>query len=120
MTCEEFKHKTKRKLASGSEMNNPKKGVTTIIKYTDDKLVYQRGKSKIFVSLNDFYSSYVEFLGKQVSSSDLHKYKPAVYDSKSSGHSCNCTVFFMILQRLGLAGDIHGKGVRGDPYWVFI
>ena len=120
MTYVEFSQMIKQNVPPGIIIKNPKKGTTKIIKYVDEKLVYQRGKLKIYVSLGDFFKSYVEFLETQVSSTELRKFQPKVYDVESNGHPCNCTVLFLILQRSGLVDDIHGKGVRGDPYWVFI
>jgi len=42
-------------------------------------------------------------------------------DSRHSGHSCNCTTMFRILERMGLTeGTVQGSGRRGSPFFVEI
>lgn len=72
------------------------------------------------VQLQHFYEAYLRFQGRAVSSSDLKLFKPGVFDSKSGGHSCNCTVFFSFLVLAKLADRIHGGGVAHNPFWVKI
>ena len=66
------------------------------------------------------YAAYTTFRGKTVSSTDLREYAPQVFDSKRSGHSCNCTLLFMVLKMIGAITTIEGKGVRGNPFRVTI
>lgn len=97
-------------------VNNPGKGTSTIVSYSKHNLVYRRGNSGITVSLLNFHEAYMHFRGKCASSSDLREFNPSVFDSKASGHSCNCTTLFLILNQLNLCGAIEGRGVRGDPF----
>jgi hypothetical protein len=51
----------------------------------------------------------------------LKKFRPTVFDSSQNGHSCNCTFLFIIFSKLNLLeGNIEGRGVRGDPFYVEI
>ena len=106
-------------LPPGTILQNPGGGTTKIISYTaSDRLVYQRGASRMYVSIQDFYAAYRHFLEQAVSSTDLRDFAPKVFDSKRSGHSCNCTVLFMALRAMGVVDRIAGRGRSGDPYWV--
>lgn len=107
-------------LPIGQTFENPGGGISTIESYSSDHLVYRRGDSSIRVSLLDLHGAYVYFCGESVSSSDLKKYNPSVFDSKAGGHSCNCTTFFRILESLCLCSPIEGAGVRGSPFRVQI
>jgi len=96
----------------GTIFNNPGGGTTTIHKYSDNKLFYIRGKSKISMSFEDIFNTYTTFKGTQVTTNDLKKYNNH-FDSKArkpSGHNCNCTSLFMILHRIGLAEEIKKFG----------
>jgi len=103
-------------------LKNPGGGTTTIIGYDKTYLTYIRGRSKFRVSIIDLYKAYKTFYGTQVSSIDLKRINPKVFDSRAPhfGHSCNCTTLFMLLKDIGLVKKIHGKGVRGNPFFVDI
>ncbi|MEZ5825462.1 MAG: hypothetical protein R3C97_12225 [Geminicoccaceae bacterium] len=58
--------------------------------------------------------------GKRVTSADLRRWRPDVFDSSRGGHSCNTTFLFMILQKAGLASEIRGAGKAGSPFWIDI
>ncbi len=106
-------------LPPGTVLQNPGGGTTTTLSYTkSDNLAYQRGRTRIYVSISDLYAAYQRFLGREVSSADLRHFAPRVFDSKRSGHSCNCTVFFMALRAMQLVDRVEGGGRVGDPYWV--
>ena len=109
-------------LTTGHIFDNPGGNTSRISKIDDREIHYVRGSSTIRVSLADLYSSYRHFLGQRVTSTDLRKYAPNVFDSSArpAGHSCNCTFFFMLLQEIGLADAIVGEGKRGSPYSVKI
>jgi len=55
-----------------------------------------------------------------MSSVDLKTDNPSVFDSQArpAGHSCNCTFLFMVLHQMGIASNVHGRGVRGNPFYV--
>ena len=58
--------------------------------------------------------------GEGLAPSDLVIFKPTVFDSKQSGHSCNCTFLFQILKEMGIVDEIEGEGKRGNPFYVII
>ncbi len=122
MDFEEFKTQIQNSIPLGTAFENPGGGVSTIKSYTDEKLSYVRGNSTIYVAFRDLFDAYSNYKGQKVSSTQLKEFAPSVFDPKAkpSGHSCNCTLFFMILQNLKLTGDIGGNGVRGDPFFVDI
>lgn len=120
MNRQEFESKLKQANPIGSIMTNPGGGTSEIVAFPDGRVSYIRGSSTISVSLDDLYQAYTEFRGRRVSSSDLKSFAPSVFDSaaRPSGHSCNCTFFFLALERASLASDLKGEGVRGSPYSV--
>ena len=122
MTLPEFVRTLKAGVPVGSTLNNPGGGTSTIIKYSQSFITYRRGKSAIRVSYEALFKAYAAHKGRTVSSSDLKQFAPAVFDSaaRPAGHSCNATLLFIVLRKLDLASDVSGRGVRGDPYHVFI
>lgn len=118
MNLEEFAGRIRKAAPIGTVIDNPGGGTSQITGLTDERVSYVRGSSTISVKLVDLHSAYESFRGKQVSSSELKEFAPAVFDSSArpAGHSCNCTFLFGALERAGLAGELMGSGVRGDPY----
>ena len=104
----------------GSAFDNPGGGTSTIVRLTETHISYRRGNSNISVAYRDLFEAYSNFIGQEVSSSDLRRFRPSVFDSSArpSGHSCNCTFLFHVLEILGLSGLLQGSGVRGNPYAV--
>jgi hypothetical protein len=122
MDFEAFKTQIQDSIPPGTTFENPGGGVSTIMSYADEKLSYVRGDSTIYIAFRDLFDAYSNYKGQKVSSTELKRFAPSVFDSEArpSGHSCNCTLFLMILQKLKLAGDIGGNGVRGNPFFVEI
>ena len=122
MDRRKFAGKVRQNLPVGTIMKNPGRGTSEVTSYTDTKIAYRRGNSTMYVSLEDLYLAYKKFQGQYVTASDLKSYKPRVFDSSArpAGHSCNCTFLFLLLNRLGLAGDIQGAGKRGNPFGIRI
>ena len=122
MDLEQFENAVQSTLPAGTVIDNPGGGISTIVGYKNSNISYVRGNSTITVSLADLHKGYSAFLGQRLSSSDLKKIAPSVFDSSArpAGHSCNCTFLFRILQRLNLASEIEGRGVRGSPFSVVI
>lgn len=120
MTYEDFLSKASPHLLGGTVYPNPGGGTSTVMRLSGDTLVYRRKNSNIPVSLRDFYSAHIRFRGTKASSNDLKLHAPRVFDSKLSGHSCNCTMLFLLLKAMGLVEEICGKGRRGSPFWVCI
>lgn len=81
-----------------------------------DNLYYIRGRSTMQVSLRDFYDAFTAFRSGTCETTALRQFRPHVFDSAAKGHSCNCTFFFLVLQKAGLAGEISGTGVRGNAF----
>ena len=122
MEFDRFKEQIRNSIPVGTKLKNPSRGISTISSYSSSKISYVRGSSTIDVTFRDLFDAYHYFRGKKVMSSALKKYAPSVFDSASrpAGHSCNCTFLFLVLQQLGVAENIGGKGVKGDPYFVEI
>lgn len=122
MTLDEFAHSLKESVSLGTILDNPGGGTSTITDYSQSFVIYKRGKSSIRVSYENLFKAYLAHKGRTVSASDLKKFAPSVFDSaaRPAGHSCNATFLFLLLGRLGLAGNIGGSGVKGDSYFVSI
>lgn len=118
MTFEEFRVRVGNAVPPGTVLGNLGGGTSKITAVTDKRISYIRGSSTISAKLADLYFAYASFQGGTVSSTDLRKFAPAVFDShaRPAGHSCNCTFLFGVLKRAGLAGQLSGLGVRGDAY----
>ena len=93
-----------------------------VVEVSHNRIRYRRGSSTITVSLSDFYEAMLHYSGRRVTSVDLRRFRPNVFDSQArpAGHSCNVSVLFTILLLIGLAEELEGRGVRGDPYSVFV
>lgn len=105
----------------GHSFENPGGGTSRIVKNDGRKVCYKRRSSPIYVRWRDLHTAYMRFAGRRVSSSDLRKAMPSVFDplARPAGHSCNCTFLFHVLANLSLTeGDLEGRGVVGDPYAV--
>jgi hypothetical protein len=118
MEFNQFDQNFRSILSEGRILQNPGGGDSTIVSYTLTQLIYRRGNSKIYISIADLFKAYKEFSGKTVSSTDLKKYAPKIFDSTKSGHSCNCTLFFMALKAMGVITRIEGAGKSGNPFRV--
>lgn len=122
MTLIEFRTLVGKRIPVGTIFQNPGGGTSEVRTITDDRICYVRGNSKIYIALEDLFQAYKRFEGDRINTAELKAYSPGVFDSaaKPSGHSCNCTFFFMVLKQLSLAGEIEGSGVRGSPFAVNI
>ena len=121
MRLEDFVEKATASLPVGYVFDNPRAGTSRIVGNNRLKVGYQRGNSRIYVRWSDLHEAYVRFAGRRVSSSDLRRGMPSVFDStaRPAGHSCNCTFLFHLLERLSLTtGALEGRGVAGDPLAV--
>lgn len=120
MRYDEFVHRMKEALQPGIQLSNPGGGISTVkslvFKPDRDNLYYIRGRSTMQVSLRDFYEAFTAFRGTTCETTALKQFRPQVFDSAAQGHSCNCTMFLLVLQKAGLAGEISGAGVRGNPF----
>ena len=120
MKFDEFVLSLKAAFPVGTVIDNPGGGTSTISTYSESKVYYVRGHSKISVTFADLHEAYLAFAGKDVSSSQLKLFRPSVFDSSArpSGHNCNCTFLFRVLQQLGLSGAVAGSGVRNSPFSI--
>jgi len=116
MTLEQFEHALRQELPAGTVLQNPGGGTSTVMKYTESKVVYKRGQLAIYVKTKDLYDAYCRFAGEEVTTNDLKEHSPQVFDSSENGHNCNCTFLIMALNRIGIASAIDGTGRRGDPF----
>lgn len=111
----------KDKIKVGLVFKNPGKGISEIVSISDLGIYYRRGNSKMLIKYHDIEKVYKEFKGKTMSTKDLKEFDPKVFESKNGGHSCNCTVLFLIFKECGLInGDIFGSGKRGNPFHINI
>ena len=111
-----FKHQISRAAPIGTEFSNPGGGTSTIVSQSDRNIYYKRGRSTIGMSFGDMFDVWNKFQSREVSSSDLRIYRPTVFVSYKNGHSCNCTFLFTVLYAAGLASNLSGEGVRGNPF----
>ena len=120
MNRELFISQIRSEVPVGSVFENPGGGISAVLSVTGTHIAYRRGKSKISISFDDLFTAYTSFHGQLVCTSDLRVFAPSVFDScaRPSGHSCNATFLFSLLQRIRLAGAIIGSGVKGNPFSV--
>jgi len=122
MNLQAFRAGRVRAAPPGTVLDNRGRGTSSILSYPSAGIMYLRGRSKIYVAFADLFAAYVRFKCDRESATDLKVFSPSAFDWKgtSPGLSCSCTFLFLLLQNLGLASSIHGRGVRGDPYGVDI
>jgi hypothetical protein len=115
-----FLRTVESRVPAGTVLDNPGGGTTRIVSYRDAHVTYVRGSSRFRVSLRDLHAALSHFGGARVTSNDLKEFAPTVFDSGTEhpGHSCNCTLLFMLLREIGVVDQVHGRGVRGSPFWV--
>ena len=122
MNLGQFKKQIESSTPEGTILENPGGGTSEIIRVTNTKISYKRGSSTIKVSFDDLHTAYVRFTGRTVTSSELKKFAPNIFDStaRPAGHSCNCTFLFLLLSRIHAGGKIQGAGIRGNPFALAI
>jgi hypothetical protein len=118
-TYDQFLGELYKKINVGKILDNPGGGTSKIVFMDNNKIVYRRGKSKISIKINDIFEVYEKNKGN-ICSNKLKEDKPYIFDSKTNGHSCNCTFIFMIFKEMGVVNKIEGAGVRGNPFYVII
>jgi hypothetical protein len=117
MTFDEFQCKLKSKITLGKVMENPEKGTSTIIAYTQKgNIRYLRGEHCISIPLIEIYNAYQKYRGKQCLSTDLKALNPRVFGAQ--GHGCNCSFFFMVLREMGLCSEIRRVGNGSSSFCV--
>lgn len=119
MTKERFLEQLKSAIPLDTKFDNPGGGVSMIVGIGDEKLSYIRGSSRMYLPYDAVVEVLNKYSGKTISSSDLKECKASVFDSTCGGHSCNCTLMFSVLERMGLTvGSIKGAGRRGSPFYI--
>lgn len=120
MDLENFETQIKHIFPIGTIIQNPGRGTTLIKSYSKGKIYYQRGKSTMSVKFSDLHAAYFHFVGRRMATTDLRQFKPFVFDSSArpAGHSCNCTLLFLLLFGMRLCGDVEGAGRIGNPFYV--
>jgi len=118
MNSEVFINTVLTNVKPGMIFENPQRGVSTILSIDENKIVYVRGSSRIPLPISDIRDALNKFQDN-VSTNDLREFRPSVFDSTRSGHSCNTTFLFTLLETLDFTkSGICGKGVRGNPYYI--
>lgn len=121
MVKEQFSSMLRSVLTEGNKLYNPKGIISTIYKIDFDKVTYQRKNSKISLKFNDIIDALNSRTSNVITTSDLKKFNPGVFDSNHKGHNCNCTMLLYLIEKMGLTvNGICGKGVKGSPYYVNI
>ncbi|MGE5327619.1 MAG: hypothetical protein ACM3NO_11315 [Deltaproteobacteria bacterium] len=105
-------------LPDGLVLDNPGGGTSTIVWCDGERICYRRGDLRLYIGLRELHAAYLHFAGRDVTSNHLKDYAPALFDSDRGGHNCHCTFFFLALQRMGVAGDVSGRGHAGSPFGV--
>ena len=121
MSYDELVRKVLERVKPGDTWYSPRGGRKEIrLLDSNGKLRYYQGPNKASISLplTEVYEILRTFSGKEISSTDLRRTMPRIFDSKKSGHSCNCYAFFRLLKEIGLVANINGEGIRGNPYRV--
>lgn len=121
MTIKQLFEQLKPAFSKGSTLDNPGGGITTITGIGEENISYIRGASRMYLPYAAMVDALNIFADKTITTTDLKDLNPAVFDSKKGGHSCNCTVMFCILERMGLIDSgIKGSGRRGSPFSIKI
>lgn len=116
----DFKTTLQSAVPVGTILQNPGGGTSEVVCISDEVITYRRGNTNMKVSLQNLFDAYWNFRGRAMSSTELRKFRPFVFDFSAgpAGHSCNCTFLFLVLQRLGIVNAIEGKGISGNPFFV--
>ena len=120
MNARDFASKLQATFRAGQVMNNPGGSTSIILSIGEDRIVYQRGRSRFYISIDTLYSTYSRFMGSNVTTAELKLFWPEIFDPRHNGHSCHWTFLFMVLKELGIVQAIRGRGVAGDPFNVMI
>jgi hypothetical protein len=120
INLDEFKSRIAAAIPVGTVFNNPGRGTSEVVKIDVEKIAYLRGGSRFYVRIKDLYAAYLKFKGTRITTQELKEFSPEVFDSaaRPAGHNCNCTFMFLVLERSGLASELKGSGVRGNPYSI--
>lgn len=116
----EIRQEILKAVQQGQRFENPGGGDSLIHSIDDARIVYIRGKSKISLKLDDVVAVTDHFPKTKLTNNQLKEFCPKVFDSNArpAGHSCNCTLLFRVLQSIGRASEIFGKGIRGNPFYI--
>ncbi|CAN7692470.1 hypothetical protein [Duganella sp. LjRoot269] len=122
MNIDTFSSRLLEAVTTGTIFQNPGGGTSEVLSIRNDKVRYKRGDSTITISIEDLFSAFAAFRGKEMSSSELKAFSPSVFDSEArpAGHNCNATFLFLVLLRMAVVTEIKGQGVRGEPFFVMI
>lgn len=116
-----MKNLIKENITKGMVFENPGGGTSTVVNVTDTYISYKRKNSNMKLNISEIEAIYDIYKGKEVTSTELKKYKSKVFSSDDGGHSCNCTFLFLVLEKLGYTiGSIKGRGKRGNPFYIEI
>ncbi|WP_010249444.1 hypothetical protein [Acetivibrio cellulolyticus] len=105
----------------GMVFDNPGRGSSEIVSVSNERIVYKRGNSKLYLKIQDFIDVYEKFAGKRCTTNDIKAFNPRVFCSRDNGHGCHCTFIFTILDYLKLLKNgICGSGKVGDSFYIEI
>lgn len=120
MDIETFRTEFLKALPPGTIFQNPGGGTSEVLPVRNGKARYKRRNSTMAVPIQFLFDAYSAFRGRNMSTSELKVFAPAVFDSaaRPAGHSCNATFLFLALREMGTVTSIQGKGVAGNPFFV--
>lgn len=118
MDFDTFAQRLRTSLPEGMVLDNPGGGTSTVMWCDGERVCYQRGELRLYVGLRELHAAYLHFGGKDVTTRQLKDYSPGLFDSDRGGHNCHCTFFFLALQRMGVVGELWGRGQAGSPFGV--
>jgi hypothetical protein len=117
MNSDIFFNEIKKKIIHGLVFKNPGGGTSTIILINSkNRIHYRRGNSDIYIKIDDIFKAFNHFRKTKCTSIELKYFLPNVFKVKG----CNCTFFFLILNRLSLCSKIKGSGKKQSPFFVEI
>lgn len=69
-------------LSMNQSFNNPKSGTSIIKDFSNEYILFERGNSKIKFPLNYLDKIYLLYKGTKLTTSELHREYPSIFDSK--------------------------------------
>jgi hypothetical protein len=118
MEFDTFARLLRNSLPEGLVLDNPGGGTSTIMWCDGERVCYRRGDSRFYIGLRALHVAYGHFAGGDVTTRGLKDYAPGLFASARGGHDCHCTFFLLALQRMGVAGELWGRGRAGSPFGV--
>lgn len=79
----------------GMVFDNPGGGTSEIVSISNERIVYKRGNSRLYLKIQDFVDIYEKFAGIKCTTNDIKAFNPKVFCSGGNGYGCHCTLFLL-------------------------